>query len=291
MLEECRQIARDEQCEVTVLTGDLFHAKRNVPHWLVRRVIELFADWPGEKLAIVGNHDQSHLGLASIDRQPIGVVFESGVLHWLRMDEVHDYDGLKVQWSPLNYFDEVDNDPANFGLVRQPDVDWAIKVAHGSLVKSDREYPEGFKVVQMKDVPTEGMDALAFGHLHNDGGIHEVNGCMFVGRGSIGRVASAEYNYKRKVKVVLMTLTKDVMTFVTRPLDTQVSPEVLFKEKVLAPPELDDAMKRFARDMEKALAIEEMPLEEVLANVTGKGVEPEVKKLVRMHLEEAGLSV
>lgn len=311
MLEECREIARAKFCQSTVFTGDFFHDKRNVPHWLVRRCAELLLNWPCERLAIVGNHDQSHRGLASIERQPIGVLFETGALTWLKEDVVREYlhklvliDGwqfegqelppqsplVRVQWSPANYFDEIDDDPANFSLERRDDVDWAIKVAHGSLVKSDRDYPAGFRVVQMKDVPTAGMDACLFGHLHNDSGIHEVNDCMFVGLGSIGRVASAEYNYTRKVRVALMSLTSTEMTFTPITLKSQVAPEVLFKEKVLASVETDDAMKRFARDMEKALAIEEMPLEEVLAKVTGKGVEPEVKKLVRLHLEEAGLN-
>lgn len=304
MLLECRDIVRDEDIEVTLFTGDMFHIKRQVPHALVRWLIETLHEWRGTKLAIVGNHDLTERGIVSVQTQPIGVVFASGALRWLEDDYVGWWcvdkdraggDVVWVQFSPANYFDQIDDDPANFGLNRytpvyedEPkNIDWAIKVAHGSLVAPGREYP--FACVPMDKVPTEGMDVCLFGHLHHNSGIKEVNGCWFAGLGSLGRVANAEYNRERQVEVLIMDISKEEIQFERRVLKSQASPAELFLPNTLADVEIDDSMRKFARNMERALAVEETPLESVLAEVSATGVPKPVQDRVRLRLEEAGL--
>ena len=74
MLTEARNYARANDAQMTVFTGDFFHSKRGTPPGLIRWAMELLQDWPGRRLAIVGNHDQSYRGLASIPDQPIGLL-------------------------------------------------------------------------------------------------------------------------------------------------------------------------------------------------------------------------
>src|SRR4051812_47041641 len=90
MLLEARQYARDNECAYTVFTGDFWHSKRNVPDSLKVWAMALLQEWPGRKLAIVGNHDLSFAGQASVPSQPIGVLFQAGVLEWLKDDLIID---------------------------------------------------------------------------------------------------------------------------------------------------------------------------------------------------------
>jgi len=287
MLEEVKEIAREQQVDVTISTGDMFHHKQGVADWLKERLILIFKDWPGEKLAIVGNHDLGPAGWISIPKQPMGVLFAAESFEWLREDVVREYNGVKVQWSPANWFDEIDEDPANFGLTRMKGVDWAIKISHGSLVKP-RKSPYPFTVVPFDTVPTKGVDAILNGHIHNDQGITEVNDCIFVCCGSLGRVARDDYNYMRKMRIVIGTLTKEEMTFDTIPLTSAISPDELYLAKTAPGAELDEPMARFARDIEKLISHDaERGLDEAIETV-GKGVDIGVRRRVKALLEEAG---
>lgn len=300
MLEEARDYVQKNDIDVTLFTGDIFHHKRNVADWVKYRLMDLFKTWPSQRLAIVGNHDLGEEGIASIPRQPIGLLFRSGALEWLDEDKVFEYatgrtiglyedpEYLRVQFSPANYFDEIDDDPANFSLTRNKKVDWAIKVAHGSLVKPGKKYPAGFRVVPMDTVPTEGMDLCLFGHLHHYTGIIEVNDCVFAGLGSIGRVARTDYNKTRKMQLLVVTLTKKEMSFDTVELKSAISPEELYIAKEGGVVDIGAPLSRFARDMSKLLNIEDISLDDALVSVTKKDLSRTVLSRVKTHLEEAG---
>ena len=305
MLEEAKEIAEEQDVKVTVFTGDIFH-RRSVPFRVLNRLILLLKEWPGEKYGIAGNHDLNSEGLEGLHDMPLGTLFETGAIEWLACDTVKHYvlpdtpihgsisavmtlynhkDMLSIQWSPANYFDGIDSDPANAGLTRKPDVDWAIKVAHMTLLRPGKEYP--WEVITYDQVPTEGMDVCLFGHIHNDQGLKTVNDCVFASLGSIGRVARTDYN-ERKPRVLIMDVTKTEMTFEKVTLELAASPEELYFDKAGPGAELNRPMEQFARGLEKAMSIEGASLDEVLAEVTGNNVEESVVRLVKQHLTEAG---
>lgn len=306
MLEEARGIAVEQEVKVTVFTGDFFH-RNSLPFRTLHRLIRLIKSWPGEKYGIAGNHDIDASG--GFENTPLGILFESGAVEWLKEDVMKFYvedgqppsgnfgsaggpfwtsdDCIRIQWSPANYYDGIDNDPANAGLTRMDDVHWAIKVAHMSLLKPGKEYPDGWSLITYDQVPTEGMDVCLFGHIHNDQGLKTVNDCVFAGLGSIGRVARTDYN-QRKPRVLIMDITKTEMTFEKVTLESAATPEDLFYENRDNSVVTDEPMARFARDMEAKLRVEGMSLEEALSEVAGKNVEEPVIKLVKAHLVEAG---
>ena len=298
MLEQARSIAVDNDVEETIFTGDLFH-RTTLPYRTLNRFSRMLKNWPGRKLAIAGNHDLDSGGLRTIEDTPLGTLFDTGVIEWLKKDIVREYDTgevqgihedmypIRVQWSPANWFDGIDDDPSNAGLTRLPRVDWAIKVSHMSLMRPGKTYPAAFKLIRYDEVPTEGMDAILNGHIHNDQGIRTVNDCVFVSLGSIGRVARTDYNL-RKPRVALITMTRSEMKFEKVTLALAVEPEVLYYAKSLPGVEIDEPMARFARNMETSLALEDVDLDVALASVTGVGVEKTVVKTVKDLLTKAG---
>lgn len=302
MLREARDYARNNGCHYTILTGDLFHAKRNVPYWLVRDLIELFAEWPGRKLAIVGNHDLGYGGLASVPHQPIGVLFEAGVLEWLREDIVTedcipnapgqphgDCEHVRIQWSPANYTDTLDHNPQNFGLERRDGVDWAVKVSHGSLTPPGKPFP--YHTIPVNTVPTEGMDLVLNGHLHNDSGLQDVKGCTFACLGSLGRTQRTEDNLTRPMRLLQVQFSKTDMFFDELLLVSAAPAADLFYAKDSGEEvEISAALKRFVGGIEAAVRLEEGDsLEEVIAKLgNGETVDARAKCRLVEYLSKAG---
>jgi DNA repair exonuclease SbcCD nuclease subunit len=289
MMLEARDYARSEQCEYTVFTGDFWHAKRNVPYGLVRWAVELLQEWPGRKLAIVGNHDLGYGGLASVPHQPIGVLFQAGVLEWLEHDLVVENDGVRVQFSPANYRDDIDHNPWNYSLERADNVTWAVKVAHGTIVPPGKPFP--FHTIPMDTIPTDGMDLVLYGHPHYDAGIQTVNGCTFACFGSLGRTQRTEENLTRAMRLLCVEFNPDCLNLYELPLTSASSPADLFYEKD-NDEEIDvsAALKRFVRDIEQAIRLEEGDsLDEVIA-LLADTVDDRAKVRLVEYLDKAGLN-
>lgn len=294
MLLDCAEYAHDLDIDVTIFTGDWFHSKMNTAHRIVRRSVDILKGWHGRKLFIAGNHDLGAEGLKSIPNQPLGVLFEAGVCEWLREDTLV-YEGqlaegivlkgsMAVQFSPMNWKDDITAD--DLGLVRHPNADWAIKVTHADLMPPRKE-PYPWDVLTYDQLPTDGIDLWLNGHIHNNMGLRDVGDCTFANLGSIGRVARDDYNYQKNMEVLLVTLTKDEMTFDKLPLKSALPPEELYYAKAGPDVELDAPMARFAKSIEKMLAVEESSVDDMLA-VIAIGVEKPVVKAVKKHLEVAG---
>jgi predicted phosphodiesterase len=303
MLDQAREYARKFECQYTVLTGDLFHSKRNVPDWLRVHLIDLFNGWPGRKLAIVGNHDLGYEGLASIKNQPIGTLFASGCIEWLENDIVTvDYEDdndatttpLRIQWSPTNYFDAIDGDAskppfendnaAHYGLKRLKNMDWTVKVAHGMLVPPKQSYPYAF--TPYSAVPLKGMDVMLYGHPHYDTGCVEYKGVWFCSYGSMGRVARTKENRERGMRLLMMKVSKSEIEREVLPLKSTPSDELFFemeKDGV----EITAPMERFARSVREALSSNDLGSLEDSIEVVGKGVDVRAKKRLVTYIERA----
>lgn len=283
MLEECAQYARDLEIDVTVCTGDWFHSKMNTAHRIVQRSVSILKHWPGRKLFIAGNHDLGAEGLKSLKNQPLGVLFEAGVCEWLTTDLMVGND-VSVQLSPVNYIDNLKIE--DLAIKRYPSADWAIKVAHADLMPPRKE-PYPWDVITYDQVPTEGIDLFLNGHIHNNMGLKDVGDCTFANLGSIGRVARDDYNYQKHMEVLLVTLTRDEMKFDRLPLKSAVPSEELYYAKAGPDVELDEPMAKFARSVQKMLAVDESSVDDML-KIIASGVEKPVVKAVKKHLESAG---
>jgi len=86
LLTQVGHIAEEQAVEAVLDGGDYFHVKaatRN-SHALVARTASLHAGYPCPVYHVEGNHDMAHNNLDTVDRQPIGVLYEAGVFKKLR---------------------------------------------------------------------------------------------------------------------------------------------------------------------------------------------------------------
>jgi hypothetical protein len=90
------------------------------------------------------------------------------------------------------------------------------------------------------------------------------------------------------MRLLMVNITKEEMTFDTIPLTSAISPDELYLAKTAPGAELDEPMARFARDIEKLISHDaERGLDEAIETV-GKGVDIGVRRRVKALLEEAG---
>ena len=288
-LLESWEIADRTGCDFIILTGDIFHKFRgvtNMNHLLVR-LIDTFRRAGVPIYAVAGNHDMSYSGTESIPNMPFGVLHESEAIEWLRtacIIEEGDQDTLLI---PRNWEPYIDTLPTVFKLNKHElelaeHADNVVMVAHASIVPpgADRPFPHH----KADKIPTEGIDVLLCGHLHEDLGIHQLpSGCWFANIGSVARVERTEHNLIRRPQVLTVSMDHGEIEFERHPLETaRPASEVFFEQDVAIERELGD----FAENLGTALELEETSLEELISRYT-KDDSPEVVERLRYYLTEA----
>lgn len=212
-LEQIGQLAREREVAAVLDGGDFFHVKaasRN-PHAIVARSAAIHRAYPCPTFCIEGNHDLAYNNLESIDRQPLGVLYEAHVFEHLR-EHVFEKDGVRVRvvgvpYSPTRAMAELR------AIQKKPGDDFLIALVHQLAGESPPPRVEEFfgePVFRYADLVTEdGPDVWCFGHWHKDQGIVTLGGKTFVNQGAVSRGALIAENTKRTPKVTLIEADKN----------------------------------------------------------------------------------
>ena len=93
-LNQIKDIARELEIDAILDGGDYFHVKSSSknPHYLNERSARVHKDYPCPIYCIEGNHDMVYNNLDSIPKQPLGVLFATGVFNRLRDQVFRDGD-------------------------------------------------------------------------------------------------------------------------------------------------------------------------------------------------------
>ena len=290
-LEECRSLAGPD--DITVFTGDLFHTKRPsfVSHALVQRMIDLFDGWPGRIFTILGNHDLSEAGVASLPKQPIGVLVQAGVIELLpEAGIVVKTQGKQVYLEAAHYLDDAESE--HYALQAETDgrdkavlhADALIKVVHGPIMPPGQNPP--FDHVNADQISST-ADFCFYGHIHDDHGTYDIDACTYVNFGSIGRVARTEPNRTRAVAIALYDAATGEVT--RHNLQSALPADEVFITVEGEEDAEDGDLKAYARELVYALQRgSSTSIEDLLAEVS-EGVGKNVKAGVVQYLNEAGL--
>ena len=225
-LQQVGEFARDYGAIAVLDGGDYFHVKaatRN-PHALVTKTAEVHRAYPCPTYCVEGNHDIAYNNLESVPKQPLGVLYATGVFRHLR-DEVFVEDGLRVRvvgmpYSPFRTLDELR------AVQKQPGDDFLIVVVHqlaGAAPPPSVEDFFGEPVFRYPDLVTpNGPDVWLFGHWHKDQGIVEIDGKWFVNQGALSRGSLIRENTERTPKAALIEATSKGIQVM--PLEFKVAP-------------------------------------------------------------------
>lgn len=234
-LEQVGQLALKHGAAAVLDGGDFFHVKSasKNPHALVRRAAQIHKAYSCPTFCIEGNHDLSYNDLGSIEKQPLGVLYASGVFNHLR-EEVFQDGKLRVRVVGVPY-----NPTRSLADLRaiqkKPGDTYLIAIVHALAGRSPPPQVEDFfgePVFRYEDLVTpEGPDVWMFGHWHRDQGIEVIGGKHFVNQGALSRGALIRENLQRTPKVALIEATPAKLVVQPAPLIVLPAEEVFDLER------------------------------------------------------------
>lgn len=285
---ELRMIARlaaKENASAVLFTGDIFHeksAKMN-SHSLVREAISVFSSFPCPAYSIVGNHDISYNRMETLEKQPLGVLFESGALKKLTREQIGDFEVVGVDFDENTTYETL-----------KPKKTYAdgklLAVCHVYAEPVERDlFGEpvfGYdKMAECSDV-----DVYVFGHYHHDQGIVKIGEKQFVNIGSLSRGSLNKENLDRDVKIGRISLDKSGAV-VCEELKLPVKPaiEIFDVEKKKQIEEKENEIEQFVASLSKANLFESLSsLEDTIKSME---LDTSVKKRVEQYLNNRGAGI
>lgn len=211
MLEYTSKIANLLKADV-VLAGDVFDQKlpSRTSHSTILRILSVLKKFDRIPYGVVGNHDiSSDVHSSTYEKQPLGVLFESG---WL--EELNGWAGdipvFGVPWQQRWQHEDAPWEALEGWRagVHDHDLSKSLVVTHAPI------YPLG-QELEFEFVPTAGEHGLSkamdhtgylyYGHIHEPHSIFEVEGTTYANFGSLSRGSLTEANINRKVQIGLWT--------------------------------------------------------------------------------------
>lgn len=207
------KLARALNVDATVWAGDIFHFKQpsRTSHATVLRAIRIAQQFDN-LWVVTGNHDIQSDRLDTLEKQPLGVLYESGAAkeldgwhptlplfgvpwqqRWLEEGTAHK---AFAEWR--------EGVPDSHSM--QPDVK-ALAVTHAPIYPYSMQASIQFELVDNAEI-AEAMansGCLYYGHIHDPHGFYEVDGVTFGNVGAISRGSIHEYNLTRRIQVALWT--------------------------------------------------------------------------------------
>jgi DNA repair exonuclease SbcCD nuclease subunit len=233
-LKQIGDIAREREVDAVLDNGDFFHnkaASRN-SHLLVRKVADLHrAYYPCPVYENPGNHDFPYANVDYVEKQPLGVLFSTGIFERMTDHTFEDGD-LKVRVVGFPY--KVEFDAFEFDIERG-DEDVLIVAAHTYASPTGTESFGKEQFLSYQDLAECTPDVFIFGHLHVDQGIQMVKGKPFFNLGSLTRGSLTNDNLERTPRIGYLRIEKvdGEVEITTEPIPIEVKPssEVFDLEK------------------------------------------------------------
>lgn len=291
-LEQIGALARKHNCRAVLDGGDFFHVKSATKnsHGLVTRIAEIHSAYPCPVYSIEGNHDITYNDLESVERQPLGVLYATGVFRHLR-DELFEDGALRVRVVGFPY--KSDRDLKELRSARkQPNDSALLAVVHALAGKKPPDHVEEFfgEPVFQYDrlIARDGPDAWMFGHWHRDQGIEQIDGRYFINQGAVSRGSLVRENLERTPKVALVEVTEHGVKVTSIPLVVAPAVDVFDLEKKERRERENAVINQFAEKIHNTVVVDTSA--DIASNVDAfesEGFEPDVIALTRHYLQLA----
>lgn len=287
-LEQIGALATQHRCTAVLDGGDFFHVKaptRN-SHGMIRRAALIHQQYPCPVYSIEGNHDIIGNNLETVERQPLGVLFATGIFNELR-DETFSQDGVTVRVVGMPY--DPDRGLESFHAVQKGSEDHLVVIAHVLATANpapglDEFFREG--VFRYSDLITDnGPTVFCFGHWHKDQGVVTIDDHHFVNLGAVSRGALRQENLNRIPKVALLEFTKDSVNIRALELDVAPGAEVFDLARKTREQREDQIIDQYVSSLRAQIQMDsDVSIEDV---VGGLAFDDRVKKLALDYLEKA----
>lgn len=300
-LAEVNDLAARYEVDAIIQAGDVFHFKApsRTSHRLVQRFItDVLGTAPAPWYCVPGNHDMQHDRLASLDSQPLGVLFEAGLRPLIgRVEITTDPFGGTTAVYGIPYLQDWAELPEVWGTAWQQ-ADARLLVTHASIFPNDDRPPyEHFTAddwLADLGMPDDMAEAHVFyGHIHDHHGVYrDTSGQMvFCNHGALTRGSLSEADLKREVSVTLydeagVDGTDEVFRRI--PLTSAKPVAEVFRMAEKAATDLSTARINSFLSKVEATTIDRISIESVLAEVEANAdISTGARTQIRDALEEA----
>jgi DNA repair exonuclease SbcCD nuclease subunit len=288
-LEQIGEIARAHQAVAVLDGGDFIHVKSpsKTSHGLVARVARIHSRYPCPTFAVAGNHDMVYNNIDTLERQPLGVLFDAGVFRQLQ-EEVFKVNGTQVRVVGVPYASDLKLGQLR-ALKKKPGDDHLFAVVHALAGKDPPDHADDFfnePVFRYRDlVFDDGPSVWMFGHWHKDQGIEHIDGRWFVNQGAVSRGALVRENLERTPKVAVLIADGPDLRIESVPLQVAPASEVFDIARKERRDRESEVIERFVRRLEENTKFDlSVSIEETLTTLD---FAPDVRSLALEYLERA----
>jgi DNA repair exonuclease SbcCD nuclease subunit len=288
-LTQVREIAKSKGAHGVIDGGDFFHEKspKKCSHGLIRKIAELHKTYPCPVWANVGNHDCIRGDIANLHKQPLEVLFSTGV--FLRNYDEHeaffDVGGVTVRVVGVPYHGTTYDMDRLLNIERKGE-DWLFVSCHLLASPAGGSMFGAEDIVSYKDLTRGTADLYAFGHSHADQGVRQICDDKYViNVGSLTRGSLSDDEIRRKPKVVSIEFTKNEIRLEEIELKIKDPADIFDLEGRVKEESRSLVVEQFVERISKSFsATNKSPLEDTVESLN---VPAEVKERALQYLEES----
>jgi DNA repair exonuclease SbcCD nuclease subunit len=211
MLSFVAKLEKVLKVDSVVWAGDIFHHKQpsRTSHATVLKLMKVAQQYDN-LWVVTGNHDITSDRLDSLEKQPLGVLYEAGVLK--ELDGWHPSLPIfgvpwQQRWLSPGTIDEAFKEFRDHGFQSDFPNDHALVVTHAPIYPPTVADNVLFELLNLEEVADAmgNSGSLYYGHIHEPHYTFEVGGVKFANMGAISRGSLHEYNLARKIQVAIWT--------------------------------------------------------------------------------------
>lgn len=214
MLSFVAKLEKALKADAVTWAGDVFHHKQpsRTSHSTVLKLMKVAQQYERPPLVVTGNHDITSDRLDSLEKQPLGVLYEAGVLQelvgWHSRLPICGIPWQQRWLSPgtieeafKTYRERVQT------MYENHRTSGALAVTHAPIYPPTVADNVLFELLPLPEVSAamDNSGYLYYGHIHEPHYKFEVDGVEYANMGAISRGSLHEYNLARKIQVALWT--------------------------------------------------------------------------------------
>lgn len=268
--KELVAISKKLDVDYIIHGGDLFD-RPDVSISIVSRFAKIIAEFEVPIYMISGNHDIYGHNPETLSRTMLGLLNVLGLVEIINGKSVIlEKDDVKVELSGQPYVYDIDlAENRDYYILKDKskDADYSIHMVHGMLL--DKPFIKGIPYTLIDDIKGTQADITLSGHYHR--GFKTVkteDDKYFINPGSLVRITNSLLEIKRKPKIVLLDIDKEIKVENIYLKTALSGEEVLDRKQIENSQFKNERMLQFKETINATMDFEKMDINEVLLQVS-----------------------
>ena len=288
-LKEISNIVKEEKIDFVLHGGDLFD-RPDVSVSIVSEFAQIFQSFGVPIYIISGNHDIFGHNPDTLGRTMLGLLCNLGIMHLVNYKKIIlEKDNLRVQLTGSPYIYSMD-ELSNRDNYKVTEVDesckYAIHMTHGFLI--DKPFMKEVSHTLIEDIKDTKADITLGGHYHFGFKTVELDNKYFVNPGALIRISNSKIEMKRRPKVDIISLGKNIHIEERYLKSAKPGEEVLDRSEMERHQFKGIKMAEFKESIEASANYKSLDIFDLLLRISkSENISEEVKSEALKRVEEA----